>query len=479
MFWNRKPPTKVEIAKRAVADAIHELSDRAHDILDSPHVESAAERLSAVRQSALEGVVEAERALNARIAAVRSGHEAGKSIDELERAARDARKRAEAEIAAAAHELGKRKKEAEKQLHIEQKQFESERARLSHEHEQWKAEIAAEVKAAQIEAEKLAQHEAKSAAQAQEELQRGALQTQKEAEKIAAHAQKEAERIAHQAEKDAERAAHQAEKDAERAAHQAEKEAYKAQKAAKKRGREIEVPLGETTILPVEIEEGDIEAYALDEDVEIEVREDGSRLPLVFILVAIVAALVYFFAPNSGRRSRAAIKDRLGKVKDDIVDASTKSSDATATRVEELVAKSDSKLDDISDAAPGIAAVLGEKIENASDALADKIENAAESARDVSMMASDKIEDVKESVSARIDEATPPVEAYAPVVSSDATSTFDEAIVVDEDIMVANIDEANSEATLQAPESESVTDVVNEAETTVEKIERAAKKKNS
>ena len=79
-------------------------------------------------------------------------------------------------------------------------------------------------------------------------------------------------------------------------------------------------------------------------------------MPLIFVLVAVVAALVYFFAPNSGKRSRAAIKDRLGKVKDDLVDAGTKSADATAVRVEELASKSDAKLDDVSDAAPGIAA---------------------------------------------------------------------------------------------------------------------------
>lgn len=461
MFWNRKPPTKVEIAKKAVADAIHELSERAHDLFDSTHVETASGRLGAARQSALEAVVEAERALNAKIASVRGSNLNSQSIDELERAARDARKRAEAEVSAAQTELARRKKEAEKQLLLEQKQFESERARLIDEHEKWKAGVAAEVEAAQIEAQRLAEQKAKAATQAQEELERAAAQSQKEAEKLALQAQKDAERIAIQAQKDA-----------ERVQHQAEKEAAKAQKAAKKRGREIEVPLGETTVVPVEIEDGDVEVYSPD-DVEIQVRESGSRFPLLFILVAIAAALVYFLAPNSGRRSRAAIKDRLGKVKDDVVDASTKSADATASRVEEIAAKSESKLNDVSDAAPGIAAVLGEKIENASDALADKIEDAGESARDISMMTSDKLNDVEEDVTARLDEM-----ASSTSANSTSVSTFDEATVVNEDIIAANVDEANSEVALQAPEGESVTDIVNEAETTVEKIERASKKKS-
>ncbi len=67
-------------------------------------------------------------------------------------------------------------------------------------------------------------------------------------------------------------------------------------------------------------------------------KEGGSKLWLIVGgAVFVGAALIYFFKPGSGRRSRAAIKDRLAKVKDDAVDKVTGASDAAPAASQETV----------------------------------------------------------------------------------------------------------------------------------------------
>ena len=84
-------------------------------------------------------------------------------------------------------------------------------------------------------------------------------------------------------------------------------------------------------------------------------KEGGSKLWLIIGgAVFVGAALIYFFKPGSGRRSRAAIKDRLAKVKDDAVDKVTGASDAAPQReteairrAEELSLRADDKLAEV------------------------------------------------------------------------------------------------------------------------------------
>lgn len=80
---------------------------------------------------------------------------------------------------------------------------------------------------------------------------------------------------------------------------------------------------------------------------EIELSEGPSKLLWVLVGLALGAALMILFAPTSGRRSRAVIKDRLGKVGDGATDAATAASDKAvdiAQRVEGLASTVEAKL---------------------------------------------------------------------------------------------------------------------------------------
>jgi gas vesicle protein len=105
-----------------------------------------------------------------------------------------------------------------------------------------------------------------------------------------------------------------------------------------------------------------------DGHIQVEYTDTSSKWGWILLGLAVGAALALLFAPTSGRRSRAAIKDRLDKVSDGAVDAATSTSDKVvdiAHRVEGIAHKveakiaSDSEGDDDSIIADRVRSVLG------------------------------------------------------------------------------------------------------------------------
>jgi gas vesicle protein len=81
--------------------------------------------------------------------------------------------------------------------------------------------------------------------------------------------------------------------------------------------------------------------------VEVEYSDSSSKWQWILLGLAVGALLAILFAPTSGRRSRAAIKDRLGKVGEGAADAATTASDKAidiAHRVEGLAHKIETKV---------------------------------------------------------------------------------------------------------------------------------------
>lgn len=105
----------------------------------------------------------------------------------------------------------------------------------------------------------------------------------------------------------------------------------------------------------------------LSGDHDVQIRETNSRWLWILLGIAVGALLALLFAPTSGRRSRAAIQDRLSRVRKNTQDALAEASDKAA---------------DISNRAHGLAHRVEQKLhhdglEEVSDAtLADKVRTA-------------------------------------------------------------------------------------------------------
>ncbi len=107
---------------------------------------------------------------------------------------------------------------------------------------------------------------------------------------------------------------------------------------------------------------------------EIKIAESGSKWAWILIGLAIGAVLAILFAPTTGRRSRAAIKDRLGKVSEGAIDAATATSDKVvdiAQRVEGLAHKAEAKLSADSGVADDSGAAGGENDDDST--IADRV----------------------------------------------------------------------------------------------------------
>jgi gas vesicle protein len=103
-------------------------------------------------------------------------------------------------------------------------------------------------------------------------------------------------------------------------------------------------------------------------NIEVEYSENGSKWLWIFAGLAVGVVIALLFAPTSGRRSRAAIKDRLSKVGDGAQDAAAATSDKVvdiAQRVEGIAHKVEAKLnadaetDDDSTIADRVRSTLG------------------------------------------------------------------------------------------------------------------------
>lgn len=137
-------------------------------------------------------------------------------------------------------------------------------------------------------------------------------------------------------------------------------------------------------------------------------KESGSSLWLVVgAAVFIGAALVYFFAPGSGRRSRAAIKDRLSKVKDDAVDKVTGAADAASQkasevteRAEDLSHRASDKLAEVADSSAPATASIDHAVETYEDTVPSDTQELAE---EVKVAANDAVEGVAVDSSKELD----------------------------------------------------------------------------
>ncbi len=146
---------------------------------------------------------------------------------------------------------------------------------------------------------------------------------------------------------------HRAANAAEDAQEEAREAAKVAEKTAKREAKEARAA-AEAAQDKVSDKKAEREARARDKarefdesDLEIEVSETHSKWLWIVLGLAAGALLVFLLAPTTGRRRRAAIKDRLGKVSEGVTDAATAASDKAvdiAHRVEGLAHQIETKI---------------------------------------------------------------------------------------------------------------------------------------
>ena len=151
---------------------------------------------------------------------------------------------------------------------------------------------------------------------------------------------------------------------------------------------EIPVPAHAHTNLEIQDADHDFEYQVVAE------KQGGSKLWLVIGAgVFLGAALVYFFAPGSGRRSRAAIKDRLAKVKDQAVDKVTGASDAAST----LALEPSQHIDSLAEATASFSQLQeahGSVVEHAAETDEDIAQTELPLSEEVDVASSDAVEGV-------------------------------------------------------------------------------------
>jgi osmotically-inducible protein OsmY len=203
---------------------------------------------------------------------------------------------------------------------------------------------------AKIEAQE-AREEAAEAIKAEAQLAKAAAKAAQEkaakekAEIEARQHLEEAKQKAHEAQEkvkaEAKEKAHAAKIEAAQAKEEAREQAEAAKAKAEEKKHELKAKADKIEVPRVDL--GAIKTA----DVEVEYADSSSKW--LWILTGIIAGalLAIFFAPTTGRRSRAAIKDRLGKVGDGATDAATAASDKIvdiAHRVEGLAHQVETKL---------------------------------------------------------------------------------------------------------------------------------------
>ena len=424
MFPFKKPPSRAEIAKKAVSDAAHSvadsvadvaatLSDKAHDLLESAgveaHVAGAAEKLGAVKAGAVGSAVLAGKAVADKVAAIREPHStepdeapvttvmpATAELPDV----RAARAQAQSQIDAMNKKAEKYQRELEKELARQQKFYQAESARLRDEYKKWPVEPAS---------------------------------------------------------------------------------------PSKKKKDAARVPVAPAEEVFAYDEDGEpMEDFDYDYAGDSDKDQGGGKGWLIFggLLLAGAGAVYYLFSSTGGRRQRAAIQDRVGQVAqgvrekvthdsdetgdakiEEVADAATqtfdrsneKIADASATTGgESLPEKAIEKLGDVSDTLAG-------GLESAGAFLADKLEAAGAGAKGAAHSAAEKLDEVKDKAVARLDEAktTPPT--TTPGAASDETSaTTPDAVIIE----IIN-DEPKT--------GQSTEEILAEVEATVQSIENSVR----
>ena len=345
MFPFRKtPPSKLEVAKKTVSNAAHALIDavpteKIEDKFDDLKKSAVVVALQAAQVAHHAGEVAAHKLEEFQHAASAWGETASDAAHRASDSAHHAGETAAASAAARAHAA---RVAAQASAQVAREALQERAATLKDSAITLKSSLqeraAHEVKTRQVEAQN-AKNAAEKIAEAEAEKARekaGKVKAKLEAE--AQNKKRDAEKIRAQLENEAQE--EKLEVEAKIA-----KEAKIAQKAA------------------------DVEIARLKSgNVEIQYADSASKWNWILLGLALGAALAILFAPTSGRRSRAAIKDRIGKVGDGAVDAVTATSDKVvdiAQRVEGLAHKVEAKLsadsatDDDQTVADRVRSVLG------------------------------------------------------------------------------------------------------------------------
>lgn len=373
MFPFRQPPSKLEIAKKGVSDA-------AQSVLEAIPTTQIEEKLQELKKSA------ALAATAATGAAHHAGEIASQKLGELQSSAQsvahsahlagqnaaavagtkasDASQNVRESAATARETLGEKVKTAVTFKERLAQDFkvggkESQNAKAVALQAAEREAEALKARAAAVEAKKQARDLEKAADSAQKEAELTASQAKQAALKAAEElkaaekaAREQAQAEAEKAEREARalleaKAEEQAEdaklevKSALESERVAEKISKKAAKAQAKALAQAEKARNKTEREFLSRDDNEAESG------EIQIADSGSKWAWILLGLALGAVLALLLAPTSGRRSRAAIKDRLGKVSDGVVDAATSTSDKAvdiAQRVDGLAHKVEAKM---------------------------------------------------------------------------------------------------------------------------------------
>jgi len=317
--FKKKPPTKVEIVKKSVSDA-------AHALLDAVPTDRIEDKLDDLKKTA------AHVALQAAQAAHHAGEVASHKLEELQHAAGSLGESAAHRVSDTAHWAS---------------------GTAHHAGESAAASAAAKAKAAK-----------EAATNAKDALHGRATHLKESATSIRIPWHDRATDDVEAGSKEAKAAKVAAEKLAKRKVEEArdKAEAAKAKIAAKKEKGDDKKDEAKERAEDLE------EVRFKSPGVEVEYSDGSSKWQWILLGLAIGALVAILFAPTSGRRSRAAIKDRLGKVSGGAADAATVASDKAidiAHRVEGLAHQIETKVaadtaaDDDATIADRVRSVLG------------------------------------------------------------------------------------------------------------------------
>ena len=388
MFPFKKPPSRAEVAREtvvnAVSGALDSLSHHAHDLLENAHdlvehtlesahgkLETVGEKIEnspldkaktaagAVTAGGVATVVGAAEKVGKSIAAAREPNDNDKTPTDAARDLKRARKQAQSEIKTMNKQALKYKSDLEHELARDQKLFAAEQERLQREHDQLQADL--------------------EDARQQAADERAAL--------------------------------------------------AKSRREYDDKNDITRVPIAPTDEVVAFDDDGDGDyEYGDFEYRDADNRKGGGNTWLILggVLLASAGAVYYLFSSTGGRRKRAAIQDRVGKVAEGVREKVTQNSDETGETEAVVEAASDafdSSNEKTADATLPDKAV--DKIEEVSDKvadgiagagafLADKLEAAGASAKSAAHSAAEKIDDARDKTVAKIDQVRKPAPTQAP-----------------------------------------------------------------
>lgn len=453
MFPFKKPPSRLESARNAVSGAVSEaanslsdtifgaagtaaqvaesLSQRAHDLIENAPIEStvagAAEKLDALKAGAVAGVAGAGAGIAGagakvadKIASVRD-----KSAEKVEAA--ETVETAEAVESAEAVETAEQEVAPDARATREQAQADIDF--MQSQAKQYKREFEAQLKR---------------------------QKTQFEAAIKRANSRLEAEQA------------------------RVERETKKLDNARRKREDREPLPVAPTDEIYADDEVGepmdDYDAGDFDADYAQNYgKKKGGGGWLLFGGLLLAGAVYYLFSTTGGKRSKAAIQDRIGQVASGEREAKTGPSDANGETVieaaSEALDRSNEKIgapagETLPDKAVAAAGDIGDKvadgIESVGDFIADKLEAAGAGAKNVAHSAVEKLDEAKGKNTT--------IPANLPATTAGAAA-LPPGTVVPEGVTVVEVTEL--------PQGETTDEILAEVEATVKQIEdsvRAEKK---